>query len=84
VKLSRSSGESIADALWMSASAGVAAVLVLFILSGFIYLFDPAGKQIVEKHLSQCLIAAILVFVGVFGITLEMTLTDQFWRGKWK
>jgi hypothetical protein len=62
----------------------VAAVFVVVILSSFIYLFDPAGKQTIENQLFQCLIAAVVVFVGVFGVSLELSLTDQFWRGKWK
>jgi hypothetical protein len=84
VKSSRYSGDSISDALWMSVSAGVAAVFVVLILSEFIYIFDPAGKQTIENHLFQCLIAAVVVFVGVFGVSLEVSLKDQFWCGKWK
>jgi hypothetical protein len=68
----------------MSAAAAVAGVFVLALLSGFIYLFDPAGKQIIEKHLVHCMIAAAVVLVGVLGVSLELALTTQFWRGKWK
>jgi len=68
----------------MSLAAGVAAALVLVLLSGFIYVFDPGGKQIIQKHLFECLIAGVIVFVGVFGMSLELALTSQFWRGKWK
>lgn len=84
MKSSRYSGDSISDALWTSVSAGFAAVFVVLILSGFIYLFSPAGKHTIENHVFQCLIAAVVVFVGVFGVSLELSLTDQFWRGKWK
>jgi hypothetical protein len=83
VKSSRYSGDSISDAQWMSVSAGLRQCSS-WSFCPLIYLFDPAGKQTIENQLFQCLIAAVVVFVGVFGVSLELSLTDQFWRGKWK
>jgi hypothetical protein len=68
----------------MSVLAGSASVVVCGALAGFLYIFDPTGKQVIEKHLWQCFLGATVLFVGVFGLSLELELTTQFWRGKWK
>lgn len=76
--------ESASDALWMSISAGLGAVVVEGIVLGAFYLFDPVAKKIVEDHSLSFLISFPIVFVAGFGCSLQFAMEMQFWRGKWK
>lgn len=68
----------------MGLLAGLGGVFILVIpLAGF-YLFDPIGKLIIERHGSHILASVAAIFVAGFGFSLQLTLSGQFWRGKWK
>lgn len=81
---SKNLNESVSDALWMSVLSGLGGVLVVVLLFGCFYLFDPIGKLIIRQHSHYFVGSVAAAFVGAFGISLQLTLKMQFWRGKWR
>lgn len=76
--------ETISDALWMSVLAGFGGVVIEAIVLGGFYLFDPVAKMILEDHGPTVVLSFLVIFVAAFGLSLQVTLEGQFWRGKWK
>ena len=76
--------ETISDALWMSVLAGLGGVIIEAILLGGFYLFDPVAKMTLEEHGAMVVLSFLVIFVGAFGLSLQIALEGQFWRGKWK
>jgi hypothetical protein len=84
VLASKNFSETISDALWMSILAGLGGVLIVVLLFGGFYLFDPVAKLIIEQHISYFFASVAVIFLAGFGISLQFALKMQFWRGKWK
>ena len=76
--------EAASDALWMGVWAGLGAAAIEAILLGSFYWFDPGIRKIIEEHCTGLVISFPVVFVSAFGISLQIALEGQFWRGKWK
>jgi hypothetical protein len=81
---SKNSTETVSDALWMSLLAGLGGVFIVLLLLGGFYLFDPIGKLIIDGHSSYVLASVAVIFVAGCGVSLQLTLKMQFWRGKRK
>ena len=78
------SSETTSDAIWMSVLAGLGAVVIEVILVGGFYFFDPVAKTIIETHGGYFVVSLAVLFVAGFGLSLQLALKMQFWRGKWK
>lgn len=81
---SRQNPESVAEVLRGGVWAGLGCVSVGAVLAGSLYLFEPAGKSFLDRHVSYVLVGALVLFLAGFGMSVQSLLEIQFWRGKWK
>ena len=77
-------GETISTAVWMSAWAGLGAVFVALVLGGGFYFFEAPIRTLIDEHIYYIEAGIPIVFVAAFGISLALTLENQFRRGKWR
>jgi hypothetical protein len=83
-RMSRDSGNTISDALWMSVYAGMGSVFAMAILLGGAYLFEPAARMWIDAHPVYVALGTIFIFVAGFGMSLAFAMELQYRSGKWE
>ena len=81
--MDKKSKQDIKDVFWTGVFAAFGGMFIEIVLVGSLYLFEPTARRGIDLYFPYVLLSIPVIFVAAFGISLQLSMKTDFWRGKW-